>query len=220
MQDPFRLNFNVTEGAKDAACLRYIKGLIETCKVYQDESLWSPTAENWGITNLFYRTPPNEATHREEKQKWQKSSSHTIKLPLKTDVSMVKTIFQECLLIDCEEIMPLNKDGMVPSLKLNCTAYSNTWIGRDLISIMCPPSLTNVLEREKWISTQISKNKSAGRKRFMFSCECYDSLCDNQLEMVLSFKKPEEYAYYLTVQILVIFLKEYFLLMHEKLCKV
>lgn len=216
LQDPFRMNFNVTEGARDDACLRFMKGLIEACKAYQDRTVWHPTAKNWGISSLFYWTSYNECSDNDKKKTWAEDYIHTVKLPSKTDVSIVKKILEECLLFQCDEIITLDVDDTC-CLRLNCKVQSNTWIGRDLICKDCPSSLTTDIDREKWISTQISKQKSTGKKRLIFTCECYQNTSENKLDVIFTFTKPEEYVYYLTIQTLGIFLKEFMLVMCRKM---
>lgn len=202
MQDPFRLNFNVTAGATFKSCKRFRNALIEACKAYQDENIWHPGANEWGLCSLFQRV----GSEFEIAKKWQENTVFTIKLPLETDTTLLIKIFQEALLFHCQDLLIDDRlKGPQPCFRLKCKVFHDTWVGRDWIHANHPERLIDTLEIEKWVSNEILTFNKDNRKQLLFTfvCECFKDESNNEMRVNLIFKESK------VPPVVGIFLKDY-----------
>ncbi|KAG8190378.1 hypothetical protein JTE90_022022 [Oedothorax gibbosus] len=57
IQDPFRHSFNVSGGASYESCKEFMFNVLLACQAYQNDALWTPQTENWGLCSIFDQHP-------------------------------------------------------------------------------------------------------------------------------------------------------------------
>lgn len=186
IQDPFRHSFNVSGGALYKSCKEFIFSILKTCQAYQNDSLWTPKTENWGLCSIFDK--PTHAT--QVWNEWNRNHLHTIHLPTIPDgAKKLKDILEYGLLFHCNEFRTNDEENKEPGsqllLKLHCKAFYRTWQGRDFVQNL-ESSNNCVLKREHLISKELI-SKSEGKRQVWceFHCECFEVKNESESELVL-----------------------------------
>ncbi|GBM87318.1 Poly(A) RNA polymerase, mitochondrial [Araneus ventricosus] len=201
VQDPFRLDSNITVATQFPVCKKFRFCLQLTCEAFQSEFFSTPGSEKFGLSSIFLK--PSFISKR--LAELQANTLHTIEVPsIPNAASKVKEILEYGLLFHCISFNTNSNNSSDSNtlLKLRCRTYIHIWHGRDLVSekIRVKDNLSP-LEREHLISKEIAAKSDAKKKELLceFDCECKESVKDNETKLTvhLNFKKASPLSVFL-----------------------